>query len=84
VHALNGAEPIDDLVGADGGVPTCDNLENVSAEGGQADIALHALPLRARYQYGETSLMIVITCGENTRAAHHPIRHIARSRNVIL
>lgn len=68
---LRVAEPIDDLVGADGRVAAGDNLEDATTPLGQSGLSLEALLLRPRHQQGKASSVIVITFRERFIVAYH-------------
>ena len=65
------AEPIDDLVGADGRMAAGDNLEDATPALGQPCISPRALLLRPRHQQGKTSSVIVITFRGRFIVAYH-------------
>lgn len=66
------AEPIDDLVGADGRMAAGDNLEDATTALGQPSISPRSLLLRQFHQQGKASSVIVITFREHCIAADHP------------
>ena len=65
------AQPIDDLVRADGSVAAGDEFEDATPTLGQSGLSLEALLLRPRHQQGKASLLIVITFWERFIVAYH-------------
>ena len=65
------AEPIDDLVGADGRMAAGDNLKDATTARGQPCISPRALLLRPRHQQGKASSVIVMIFWERFIVAYH-------------
>jgi hypothetical protein len=74
---LGNAESVDDIVGTDSAVAGGNDLEDATPVCCQSGIALHALLFRSCHHQGDTSLVIVIICGENRFGTGHLIPHAA-------